>query len=140
MARSTTAGSVRQLFARYADTFATHDVEAIVALHAPDTQFWLHLDSEPVRGRAAVAEAFAGFFEAWPQLGFEVHRVLTGSDHWVLDWTLTAELTRPDATAVPVRFDCIDVVTLDEQGLVVRKDTFVDSAQVQRALADAANP
>src|SRR5215207_5459201 len=111
---------VRALFERYAATFATHDVEAITALHA------------------AVAETFAGFFAAWPRFGFEVHRVLVGADHWVLDWAATAELTRPDGTPVPVRFDCLDVVTVDADGLVTRKDTFVDHAQAQAALAAAA--
>jgi hypothetical protein len=84
-----------------------------------------------------VAETFAGFFALWPKFGFEVYRVFTGPDHWVLDWALTAELTRPDGTPVPVRFDCIDIVTIDREGLVVRKDTFVDSAQVQLALQAA---
>ena len=129
---------VRALFDRYAETFATHDVDAIVALHAPDTQFWLHLGSEPVRGRAAVAETFAGFFAQWPNFGFEVYRVFTGPDHWVLDWALTADLTNSGGATVPLRFDCLDVVTVDAAGLVVRKDTFVDSEQVQAAVAAVA--
>ena len=137
MTLSTPTQETHALFDRYAQTFATHDVDAIVALHAPDTQFWLHLDDEPARGRAAVAEKFAGFFAQWPKFGFEVYRVLTGSDHWVLDWALTAELNRPDGSLVPVRFDCLDVVTVNSDGLVVRKDTFVDYAQVQKALAAA---
>jgi hypothetical protein len=37
-----------------------------------------------------------------------------------------------------VRFDCLDVVTVDGDGLVVHKDTYVDHAQVQRALAAVA--
>jgi uncharacterized protein (TIGR02246 family) len=138
MSSSTSADRIRQAFDRYAATFATRDVDAIVALHAPDSQFWLHLDSEPARGRAAIAATFAGFFAQWPKFGFEVYRVFTGPDHWVLDWALTAELARPDGTAVPVRFDCIDIVTLDADGLVARKDTFVDYVQAQQALAAAA--
>lgn len=35
-------------------------------------------------------------------------------------------------------FDCIDIVTLDVDGLVAREDTFVDDLQAQRALAAAA--
>ena len=136
---TTTPDRVRTLFDRYAEAFASHDVEAIAALHAPGTEFRLHLDGEPAQGRQAVAEAFAGFFAQWPGLGFDVHRVLTGPDHWVLDWTLTAALARPDGTPLPVRFDCLDVVTLDGDGLVVRKDTYVDHAQLQRALRAVAN-
>src|SRR5262245_22184637 len=63
---ATTRPPTRELFDRYADTYATHDVDAIVALHSVDTQFWLHLDQAPARGRAAVAETFAGFFAQWP--------------------------------------------------------------------------
>jgi uncharacterized protein (TIGR02246 family) len=131
-------GDVRQLFDRYAATYATRDVDAIVALHAPDSQFWLHLDREPARGRTAIAATFAGFFEEWPELGFVVRRVLTGPDHWVLDWVLTAQHARPDGRAVPVRFDCLDIVTVDADGLVARKDTFVDSIQATKALAAVA--
>jgi uncharacterized protein (TIGR02246 family) len=134
----TAADKIRDLFDRYAETYATHDVDAIVALHAPDSQFWLHLDNEPASGRAALADTFAGFFAQWPKFGFEIYRVLTGRDHWVLDWALTAELTRGDGTPVPIRFDCIDVVTVNADGLVARKDTFVDYVQAQRALAAAA--
>jgi uncharacterized protein (TIGR02246 family) len=138
MTPSTATNEIRQLFDRYADTYATHDVDAVVALHAPDSQFWLHLDNEPAVGREAIAETFARFFAQWPNFGFEVYRIFTGPDHWVLDWALTAELTRPDGTAVPVRFDCVDIVTVNVDGLVARKDTFVDYVQAQRALAAAA--
>ncbi len=138
MGSPTSADEIRPLFDRYAATYATRDVDAIVALHAPDSQFWLHLDREPARGRAAIAATFAEFFSQWPNFGFQVYRVFTGPDHWVLDWALTAELARPDGTAVPVRFDCLDVVTLDADGLVARKDTFVDYVQAQQALAAAA--
>jgi len=138
MITTTVRRDLRALFERYAATFATRDVEAIVALHAEETEFRLRLDGEPARGRAEVGETFAGFFAAWPQLGFEVHRVLFGDDHWVLDWAATAVLARPDGTPVPVRFDCLDVVTVDAEGLVTRKDTFVDHAQLAAALAAVA--
>jgi uncharacterized protein (TIGR02246 family) len=125
---------VRQLFDTYAAAFATRDADAIVALHSPDTQFWLRAGGQPVQGRAAVRDAFAALFEQWPGLSFETHRLITGARHWVLDWALTATLTGPDNTTRPIRFDCLDVVTLDEDGLVVRKDTFVDHVQAQAAL------
>jgi ketosteroid isomerase-like protein len=126
---------VRQLFETYAATFATRDADAIVALHSPDTRFWLRDGGQPVLGRTAVRDAFAALFEHWPGLGFEIHRVITGDCHWILDWALTAEFPGPDATTRPIRFDCLDVVTLDEDGLVDRKDTFVDHIQAQAALA-----
>jgi len=125
---------VGQLFDEYAATFATRDADAVTALHAPDTRFWLRAGGQPVLGRAAVRDAFAALFEQWPGLGFEVHRLITGDRHWVLDWALTAVLTDPDGDVRPIRFDCLDVVTLDENGLVLRKDTFVDHVQARTAI------
>jgi ketosteroid isomerase-like protein len=125
---------VRELFDIYAATFATRDVDAIVALHSPSTQFWLHNGEQPVRGRPAVRDTFAALFAQWPDLGFDIHRTIIGERHWVLDWALTAVLTDPDGDRRPIRFDCLDVVTLDEDGLVERKDTFIDFPQAQAAL------
>jgi steroid delta-isomerase-like uncharacterized protein len=125
----------RALFERYAAAFSTLDPDAIVALHAPDTQFWLHTGGQAVTGRAAVRKTFAGFFEQWPGLGFDVVRLITGDGHWVLDWVLTATLTDADGGRRPIRFDCLDVVTLAPDGLVLRKDTYVDLVQAQAAVA-----
>ncbi len=115
---------------RYFDAWARRDPDAIAQLHTEDTQFWSHLDTAPVRGRQAVRDAFAGLFELLPELGFVTYRVLHGPDFWVLDWALTARL---DGRAI--RFDALDVVTLSPDGLVARKDTFVDHVQMQAALA-----
>jgi ketosteroid isomerase-like protein len=125
---------VRELFDTYASTFATRDVDAIVALHSPSTQFWLHNGEQPVRGRPALRDTFAALFAQWPDLGFDIHRTIIGESHWVLDWALTAVLTDPDGDRRPIRFDCLDVVTLDEDGLVERKDTFIDFPQAQATL------
>jgi ketosteroid isomerase-like protein len=129
--------TVRDIFDTYATTFATRDVDAIVAPHSPGTQFWLHNGEQPVRGRSALHETFAAMFTQWPEMGFDVHRLIVGDRHWVLDWALTAVLTDSDGRPRPIRFDCLDVVTLDEDGLVERKDTFVDLPQAQAAVAGA---
>jgi uncharacterized protein (TIGR02246 family) len=126
------------IFDRYAAAWRARDPDAIVALHTPDTTFRLRLDRAPAIGREQVRSAFAEMFEQWPQFGFEVYRVLLGIDHWVLDWALTAVLRNADGTGRDVKFDCVDIVTLDPSGAVRRKDTFVDFAQVQTALAPEA--
>jgi ketosteroid isomerase-like protein len=140
MATGTSPLNVGHLFDAYAATFATRDADAITALHSPETQFWLHSGQLPVHGRTAVRDTFAALFEQWPDMGFEVQRIVTGHHHWVLDWTLTAVLTDPDGTRRQVRFDCLDLVTLDEDGLVERKDTFVDYPQAQAALTAGTAP
>jgi hypothetical protein len=130
---------VREVFDAYVTTFATRDVDAIVALHSPDTQFWLHSGEQPVRGRSALRDTFAELFAQWPEMGFDIQRAIIGERHWVLDWVLTAALLGPDGHRRPIRFDCLDVVTLSEDGLVERKDTFIDLPQAQAALTAAAD-
>jgi hypothetical protein len=110
---------------RYFAAWAARDPDAIVALHTDDTQFWTHLGAEPVQGREAVRAAFAEIFEQFPNLTWETYRVLYGEDHWILDWALISG---------DIRFDCLDVVNVSPDGLVVRKDTFVDATQLQAAL------
>lgn len=110
---------------RYFAAWAAHDPDAIAALHTPDTRFWMHMGGEPVVGRDAVRATFASIFEQFPDLTWETYRVLYGDDHWILDWALISG---------DIRFDCLDVVNVSPDGLVARKDTFVDSVQLQAAL------
>jgi ketosteroid isomerase-like protein len=115
---------------RYFAAWEARDPDAIAALHTEDTQFWAHLGGEPVHGRAAARDAFAELFERFPGFGFETYRVLLGDEHWVLDWKLTFE--GPDGETRG--FDCLDAVVVSADGLVARKDTFVDMVQLQAAL------
>ena len=73
---------------RYFAAWAAHDPDAIVALHTPDTQFWMHIGGDPVVGRDAVRATFAEIFDQFPGLTWETYRVLYGEDHWILDWAL----------------------------------------------------
>jgi uncharacterized protein (TIGR02246 family) len=119
---------------RYFAAWEARDPDAIVSLHTEDTQFWTHLGTEAVKGREAVRATFAELFERFPGFGFETHRVLYGPDFWVLDWALTF---RPEGSEERRRFDCLDVVNLSPDGLVARKDTFVDMVQLQAAMPDS---
>jgi len=123
---------VRALCDRYAAAFATHDAEAVSSLHSADSTFWQRTGGDAVHGRDAVRDAFAALFAQWPDLGFDVRRVLTGERYWILDWDLTATVNGHQ-----VRFACLDVVDVDDEGLVTRKETFVDQSQAQASLARA---
>jgi hypothetical protein len=126
---------VKSIAESYFAAWEARDPDAIVALHTEDTEFWSHLGTEPIAGREAVRANFAETFERFPELSFEIYRVLYGSDFWLLDWAL---IFRPKGSEETKRFDCIDVVSLSPEGLVARKDTFVDFVQAQNALAEAA--
>jgi len=116
---------LRTISERYFAAWAERDPDAIVALHTEDTQFWTHLGAGPVSGREAVRAAFAELFERFPDFSFETYRVLYGDRHWVLDWALISG---------DIRFDCLDVVDVSRDGLLARKDTFVDLVQLQASL------
>jgi len=131
--RSSAAGTgldVAAIADIYFEAWRRRDPVAITELHAPESQFWLHLGTEPVRGREAIEKSFSEIFERFPEFGFETYRVIYGPAHWVLDWALTSVL----AGGEPIRFDCLDIVTLTRAGLVDRKDTFVDMVQLNAAL------
>ncbi len=114
---------------RYAAAWIARDPEAIVALHTPDSTFQAHGRTGEVKGKAALQKEFAGVFELYPDFGVEVRRLLLGDKHWTLDWDLTFRL--PDKG--PRKFHALDVVEVDDAGLVKRKDTFFDFAQVKAA-------
>jgi uncharacterized protein (TIGR02246 family) len=124
---------LKEISERYFAAWEARDPEAIVALHTEDTRFTSRLGMEPVRGREAVRDHFAELFERFPEFGFETYRVLYGPDFWVLDWALTF---KPEGAEKTARFDCLDVVTVSPEGLVARKDTFVDMVQLKAALPE----
>ncbi len=124
-----TALDLKAISERYFAAWAARDPDAIIALHTDDTRFWTHLGGEPVVGREAVRATFAEIFEQFPGFSFETYRVLYGDNHWVLDWALISG---------DIRFDCLDVVDVSPDGLVARKDTFIDAAQLQAAMGKVA--
>ena len=111
----------------YFAAWGVRDVDAIMELHTEETQFWTHAGGEPAKGREAVRAEFAQIFARFQDFSFETHRVLYGPDFWVLDWALISGETR---------FDCLDVVNLSPEGLVARKDTFIDMVQLQATMPE----
>ncbi len=116
---------VQAIAERYFAAWAQRDPDAIASLHTDDTLFWTHMDTAPAVGRDAVRAAFGDIFGRFPDFAFETYRVRYGDDYWVLDWALLSG---------EIRFDCLDVVEVSPDGLVSRKDTFIDAAQMQGAL------
>jgi ketosteroid isomerase-like protein len=122
--------------ARGIAAWAACDPERIVAMHTEDSRFQIHAGGEVAEGREAVGKAFADIFQQWSDFRFETYRVLYGEDHRVLDWALISRV-KLDQGGEPVerevRFDCLDVVTVRD-GLVARKDTYIDTAQLAAAM------
>jgi SnoaL-like domain len=118
---------------RYASAWIARNPKAILELHAPDSTFQAHGRSGEVRGHAALLKEFTEVFERYPNFGVETRRLLLGERHWTLDWNLTFQPPGKE----PRGFHALDVVEVDDTGLVTKKDTFFDFAQVKAALEAA---
>lgn len=115
------ATELERVIERYNDAWNAHDVEAIVAFHAPGMVFENHTAGERAEGDE-VASHIARIFEDAPDLRFRGRRLYARDDLVVSEWTATA--TRPDGTSV--EWDGIDVFPF-EDGLIVRKDVYSSS-------------
>lgn len=118
------------LFERYHAAWVGHDPDAVAGMHSAESVFHVHAGQEPARGAEAIRRAVAQVFELVPDLGFEPVSLRVGEDYWVAEWKMTG--TTP--TGVPVEIDLVDVVSV-EDGLVASKQSYVDGAAMQAALA-----
>ena len=123
---------------RYNDAWNRHDVEAIVAMHAPDMVFENHTAGERAEG-ARVREHIAGIFAAWPDISFKARRLYVRDYLVVQEWTASAthssELRRGDlvapASGRTIVWKGLDVIPF-EDGRVKRKDVYSDSVSILR--------
>ena len=138
MARAAEQPQLRETIDRYNDAWNRHDVEAIVAMHAPDMVFENHTAGERAEG-PDVREHIARIFEAWPDIAFDTRRLYVREDLVVQEWTASAthtkEMRRGDLVAPPsgerVAWEGLDVIPF-EDGLVKRKDVYSDSVAILR--------
>ena len=112
----------------YSQAWAQHDPDAIIARHTDDTVFHMHGYAAPAVGRAAVRDAIVALFAQAPDLHFEHRRMHFGADHFTSEYEVSG-------TVNGQRFACpgADVFTLRD-GLIARKDTYIDWLGYQRQL------
>ncbi|HXW58440.1 MAG TPA: ester cyclase [Solirubrobacteraceae bacterium] len=123
---------------RYNDAWNRHDVDAIVALHAPDMVFENHTAGERAEGER-VRGHIAQIFAAWPDLAFHTRRLYVRDDLVVQEWTASAththelrrgELVAP-ASGRTIEWQGMDVIPFEGE-LVKRKDVYSDSIAILR--------
>jgi uncharacterized protein (TIGR02246 family) len=122
----------------YSRAWADRDPARIASLHTEDTTFHMHMGTPPVLGRVAIQDACADLFGTYNNFTVTARRTLCGESHWILEWTLSATMSvQRDGmeTDVPVTVDCVDVVVVAADGLVVSKDTYMDVAHVNAVMS-----
>lgn len=130
--------ALRETIARYNDAWNAHDLDAIVAMHAPDMVFANHTAGESASG-ADVRGHIGSIFETWPDIEFATRRLYVREGLVVQEWTAAAThantMRRGDLVAEPsgrrVEWDGLDVIPF-EDGLVKRKDVYSDSVSILR--------
>lgn len=138
MSEADSAASLEAAIARYNDAWNRQDLDAIMAMHAPDMVFENHTAGERAEGEA-VREHIARIFESWPDMRFETRRMYVRDGLVVQEWTATATHTkatrRGDLVAEPtgnqVSWKGVDVIPFEE-GLIKRKDVYSDSVSILR--------
>ena len=136
MSEKDSAASLEEAIARYNDAWNSHDLDAIMAMHAPDMVFENHTAGESASGED-VRGHLGSIFESWPDINFETRRLYARDGVVTQEWTATAthqnKMTRGDLVAEPtgntVTWKGIDVIPF-EDGLVKRKDVYSDSVSI----------
>lgn len=120
------ATQITELAVKYSEAWAAHDPDAIVAMHTDDTVFHVHGGGVPNEGREAVRDAIRAIFDMSPDLRFDPRRVHLGDDHFVTEYVMSGT-----AGGNAFSVDGVDVFTI-EDGLIARKDTYLDLLAYQR--------
>jgi steroid delta-isomerase-like uncharacterized protein len=130
--------ALTEAIGRYNDAWNAQDLDAIVAMHAPDMVFANHTAGESAQG-GEVRAHIASIFESWPDLRFETRRLYVRDGLVVQEWKATATHTetmrRGEIEAPPsgrtISWDGIDSIPF-EDGLIKRKDVYSDSVSILR--------
>jgi steroid delta-isomerase-like uncharacterized protein len=130
--------ALREAIDRYNAAWNAHDLDAIVAMHAPDMAFENHTAGESATGDDVRAH-IGSIFETWPDIEFTTRRLYVREGLVVQEWTAAAThaktMRRGDLVAEPtggrVVWDGIDSIPF-ENGLVKRKDVYSDSVSILR--------
>lgn len=115
------ASELEKTIEHYNAAWNTHDVDAILAHHAPGMIFENHTAGERVEGDD-VGPHLTSIFENWPDLTFRGRRLYARDGLVVSEWTATAT----DGEGRRLEWDGIDVFPF-ENGLILRKDVYSSS-------------
>ncbi len=138
MADEDSPASLADAIARYNEAWNSHDLDAIMAMHAEDMVFANHTAGESAEG-AEVRDHIGSIFATWPDINFQTNRLYVRDGVVTQEWTATAthanKMTRGELEAEPtgqkVSWEGVDVIPF-EDGLIKRKDVYSDSVSILR--------
>jgi steroid delta-isomerase-like uncharacterized protein len=141
VATAVNGAELQSFIDRYNRAWNDHDVDAILAMHTPDSVFENHTTGDLNIGREAIGTALQGIFTVFPDLRFETRRTYIREDLVVQEWTAhgthLGKMNRAglevEPTGKSVEYRGMDVIPIAE-GLVARKDVYSDGVTLLRQL------
>ncbi|HEY6962515.1 MAG TPA: DUF480 domain-containing protein [Gaiellaceae bacterium] len=115
--------TLEDLIDTYNEAWNKHDLDAIMALHAPGMVFENHNAGERAEGDAVRAH-IATIFENWPDLRFTGRSLYVGADFVVQEWTAYA--THPSGREVT--WEGVDLFPFRD-GKILRKDVYSNASR-----------
>lgn len=147
MSVNTVPTSIEELAQRYNQAWGDHDLEAILALQTPDSEFRIHGTQELMSwdGIDACREAYGYLLQALPDQKFESHTLVVKEDFYICHHFVTATFVLPwqmggrryEPTGKPIRFEILDTMHC-EGNLVKLKDGWVDGLAIHNQLTGGA--
>ena len=117
------APSLEDVIDAYNEAWNRHDLDGIVALHAPDMVFENHNAGERAEGNAVRAH-IGQIFDNWPDLRFTGRSLYVGDGFVVQEWT--AHATHP--TGTELTWEGVDIFPF-KNGKILRKDVYTNASR-----------
>jgi predicted ester cyclase len=135
----TTPTSTQELAERYLQAWQDHDLESILALQTPDSEFHLH-GAGGVKssiGIEACRETYDYILKAWPDQSFDVKGLTVHDNFYVGTSVLTGTLALPwqmgeatyQPTGTPISFEMVDIMQC-EGNRIRLKNSWIDAVAV----------
>jgi len=123
-------------------TMNSHDAAATALLYAEDATYMLAGEPEPLRGRNAIEEYYAGFFTGFPDIEVEVTLVMASGENIMVEGVIRGTHTGPfptpegdiPATGRKMELGFAGVLKVKPDGLIADDRTYFDSAVMMSQL------
>src|ERR1700730_5789898 len=140
MSEADSAKALEEKISAYNAAWNAHDLDQIMAMHAPDMVFENHTAGEAAEGEAARGH-IGSIFETWPDIEFTTRRLYVRDGLVVQEWTATATHANTmrrgelvgELRGRKLSWNGMDIIPF-EDGLVKRKDVYSDSVSILRQL------
>jgi uncharacterized protein YceH (UPF0502 family) len=120
---ATAVPTLEDVIDAYNEAWNRHDLDGIVALHAPGMVFENHNAGERAEGDA-VRTHIATIFENWPDLRFTGRRLYVGEDFVVQEWTAYAT----HSSGRELTWEGVDLFPFKD-GKILRKDVYSNASR-----------